>query len=83
MIVVVVVGLFYLPTTGYDFAWDDEQLVTANPDIRSGSPLGLFGKSFLAAGHGSESRRVAYYRPLAALSLWLDHRVWGMSPRGL
>lgn len=72
----------YLPTLGYDFAWDDEQLITANPDIRAGSSLALFGRPFLAAGHGSETRRVAYYRPLAALSFWLDHRAWGMNPRG-
>lgn len=72
----------YLPSLDYGFVWDDRQLITANPAIETDTPLALFGRGFMLAGHGSQSRRVQYYRPLAALSFWLDHRARGMNPRG-
>jgi len=59
------------------FGWDDRQLLFENPSIRDLSLSSIWTEGFWAfRGHGE------MYRPLTALSLALDHALFGSDPLG-
>ena len=60
VLAVLVCAALYLPTLGYDFVWDDRQLVSANPRLETANPLSFFSQSFIPGLHGSEERNVRY-----------------------
>ncbi len=66
----------YLPVTHYGFVWDDDTLITNNSLLAHSGPAEIFSRGFWAgspeqvAGPGA-----SYYRPLVALSFWLDLHV--------
>ena len=70
-----VAGLVYLPTLSYDFAWDDQMLITENRNLATSNPLHLFGETFWPSPSGE-----GYYRPLVTLSFWFERHVWGLNP---
>lgn len=65
----------YLPTLGFQFVWDDINLIVYNQD----PPLRAFGQSFWA-GSGEHLGSDPYYRPLANFSLRLDRLIAGRTP---
>ena len=75
--------VLYLPTLQYDFVWDDNELIRNNPFLGQTNPTALLTKEF---SHNPEVDRVeddmAYYRPLANLSFYVDRRAWGLRPTG-
>jgi Tfp pilus assembly protein PilF len=82
VLAVLVCAAIYLPTLRYQFAWDDEQLITANPRLLVPNPLSLLGQNFMPLRHGSLATKVQYYRPLTVFTFWLDRHVWGANPFG-
>ncbi len=70
-------SLVYLPTLGYDFSWDDQMLITDNRNLRMTSPFALFGQAFWPDPTGE-----GYYRPIVALTYWVERRVWNTNPLG-
>src|SRR5213594_5057452 len=70
--IVVAVGLVYLPALRADFVWDDEQLVTGNPLLRTFSGL-------LEIWSGG---RTADYFPLTNTIFWIEHHLFGANATG-
>ncbi|MDQ6808411.1 MAG: tetratricopeptide repeat protein [Verrucomicrobiota bacterium] len=62
----------YLPAIGAGFIWDDDILLTANPQLHSFSGLGE-----IWSGKNSHD-----YTPLTLTTFWLEKRVWGDTPVG-
>lgn len=62
----------YLPAIGAGYIWDDDTLLTANPQMRSVAGLGQIWR-------GEQSRD---YTPLTLTVFWLEHRLWGDTPTG-
>ncbi len=82
LLIVGLSSLIYLPTLRHNFVWDDYVLIVDNPDIKTSSPVKLFGQSFT---HSWASRGIiphSYYRPLVMLSFWADNKIWGKNPSG-
>ncbi|HEX4084942.1 MAG TPA: tetratricopeptide repeat protein [Chthoniobacteraceae bacterium] len=65
----VLVILVYLPAVKAGYIWDDDQLLTANPQVHS--PNGWW-TLFLKPGG-------ADYFPLTSWTLWLEWHIWGMA----
>lgn len=65
----------YLPTLGFQFVWDDINLIVYNQD----SPIKAFGQSFWA-GSGEHLGSDPYYRPLTIFSLRVDRLIAGRTP---
>ena len=57
----------YLPAIGAGYVWDDDTLLTANPQMRSVAGLVQIWK-------GEQSRD---YTPLTLSAFWLEWRLWG------
>ena len=76
---ILVVGLVsffvYLPALGFQFVWDDINLIVYNQQ----SPLSAFGQSFWA-GSAEHLGSDPYYRPLSNFSLRLDRLIAGSNP---
>src|SRR5437764_538757 len=64
--IVVAVGLVYLPALRADFVWDDEQLVTGNPLLRTFSGL-------LEIWSGG---RTADYFPVTSTVFWIEYHLF-------
>jgi Flp pilus assembly protein TadD len=64
----------YSPAYHGDWLWDDDQLLTANPVVQSGSLQGLAKLWFNPDG--------ADYFPLSYSALWLQWPYFGMNPTG-
>ena len=62
----------YLPAIGAGYIWDDDTLLTANPQMRS-----LDGLAQIWLGEHSRD-----YTPLTLSSFWLEWRLWGATPTG-
>ena len=62
----------YLPAIGAGTIWDDDTLLTANPQMRSIDGLAQIWR-------GEHSRD---YTPLTLSSFWLEWRLWGDTPTG-
>ncbi|MBI4313813.1 MAG: tetratricopeptide repeat protein [Candidatus Omnitrophica bacterium] len=65
----------------FPFVWDDEAVVLTNPAVQSRNPLRVFSGSYFPKEPGWDQQYIRY-RPLASLSFWLDHRLWGNRPGG-
>jgi tetratricopeptide (TPR) repeat protein len=78
----------FLPAMKGGFFWDDKILVSGNPYLSSPGFLTSFltapftGPSGLDENSAALDRRVPFYRPLTALSYWIDLKVWGLNPAG-
>jgi Tfp pilus assembly protein PilF len=70
--IIFAVILVYLPTFHDGFVWDDEQLVTANPLLRS-----LSGLAEIWSGS-----RTADYFPVTNTVFWIEHHIFGRNPTG-
>src|SRR5437763_9851601 len=70
--IVVAVGLVYLPALRADFVWDDEQLVTGNPLLRTFSGL-------LEIWSGG---RTADYFPVTSTVFWIEYHLFGSKAAG-
>ncbi len=71
----------FLPTLRYGFVWDDILLVQHNQFLRPDKPPSSFlAKDFTALTFGQFGGY--FFRPLFALSLWLDAVLWGENPAG-
>jgi tetratricopeptide (TPR) repeat protein len=64
--------LAYLPAIGAGYIWDDDTLLTANPQMRSIQGLGEIWR-------GEHSRD---YTPVTLTSFWAEWRLWGNNPTG-
>jgi tetratricopeptide (TPR) repeat protein len=71
----------YLNSLGGGFVWDDRYLIVENPRLRTWSGLvESWTNDYVFTAETNQS--YGYYRPVAALSLWLDYRIWGPDPFG-
>lgn len=70
--IVVAVILVYLPSLGGGFVWDDEQLITGNPLLRTLSGLG----EIWSGG------RTADYFPVTNTVFWIEWHLFGNHPLG-
>ncbi len=73
IILVILTFALYANCLAGQFVWDDRSITAGLPD----SPLAVFQGSLTIFGAD-----YGYYRPLARLSLWFDHAVWGDNPFG-
>ena len=64
--------LAYLPAIGAGYVWDDDTLLTANPQMH-----GIEGLSQIWRGENSRD-----YTPVTLTSFWLEWRLWGLNPAG-
>ncbi|MBI5769328.1 MAG: tetratricopeptide repeat protein [Verrucomicrobia bacterium] len=71
-LVAVAVAVTYQPVWTAGFIWDDDQLVTANPLIKSPGGLGDFW--FTTKAHD--------YWPVVSTSFWIEWRLWGLNAAG-
>jgi tetratricopeptide (TPR) repeat protein len=71
----------YIPVLGAPFVWDDHHLVEESPLVSTLHPLAdYFGQGFWQGDEVQTGR--TYYRPLAILSLALDHQLYGNNSAG-
>ncbi len=71
-VILIAVVLVYLPAFRADFVWDDEQLITANPLLRSFSGL----TEMWSGG------RTADYFPVTNTVFWIEYHIFGENPMG-
>jgi len=75
--------LLYLPTLRYGFVWDDHDLILNNSFLDRATPAEIFTSEFWNNPDVERSAAsMSYYRPLTNLSLYVDHKVWGLRPTG-
>ncbi len=67
----------YIMTLGYDFAFDDHYVIPAAWQVGAGSPLEV-----LRAPVRAGEVLLGYFRPLTALTYWLDGFLWQGNPGG-
>jgi Flp pilus assembly protein TadD len=67
----------YIMTLGYDFAFDDHYVIPVAWQVGAGSPLEALGAPVRAGEF-----LLVYFRPLSALTYWLDGFVWQGNPGG-
>src|SRR5512135_2503202 len=79
VLLVLLVGLVYGNTLLNQFVYDDKVFVVNNQFIKE---IGNAARFFTDARSFSGDRDFIIYRPLAALSLSLDHWLWGLNPWG-
>ncbi|MGB8354402.1 MAG: tetratricopeptide repeat protein [Chthoniobacteraceae bacterium] len=72
MLLILWVVLAYAPAIGAGFIWDDDTLLTANPQMRSTHGL-------VEIWQGKNSRD---YTPLTLTAFWIEHQVLGDTPTG-
>jgi protein O-mannosyl-transferase len=70
--IVIAVVLVYLPAFRADFVWDDEQLVTGNPLLRTFTGL----VEIWSGG------RTADYFPITNTVFWIEHYIFGENATG-
>lgn len=63
----------YFPVRDAGYVWDDDALLTANPNMHSGAGLWRTW---------TDPRSNLDYYPLMHTSWWLEYRVWGLNPLG-
>jgi tetratricopeptide (TPR) repeat protein len=74
-----VAALAHAPSLAGGFVWDDRVLVLESPAVVELRPLGAYFFEPFFSG-SPQGERVPYYRPLATLSLALDHALGGGLP---
>ncbi len=65
--------LAYLPSLSAGFVWDDDDYVTANPNLDDAAGL---------ARTWTEPGSLPQYYPLVHTTFWLEHQLWGDEPAG-
>ena len=68
--------LFYLPTMGNAFVWDDKDLLYNQPFLRDPSAWQTALVHFLSIISPN------YFRPLAVATFLIETRLWGVNPAG-
>jgi tetratricopeptide (TPR) repeat protein len=63
----------YAPSLGFQFVWDDEELIFGAQAPTTGPLLAIWGSAF-PIGDG------AYFRPLVLTLYWLEHLLFGLNP---
>jgi tetratricopeptide (TPR) repeat protein len=81
LIVFVSSVLLYINTLDNDFVWDDRTLVVENANIRT-LDWPTVGRLFTTHYWEITGKPGGLYRPLTALSFYMDHRLYGKDPRG-
>ncbi len=69
----------YIPATSGGYIYDDDTLLTANPDVTRGSGF-LNSESWKGLGtiwFPLDDQTVTDYAPLSATTLWIEWRLWG------
>ena len=74
-----IVFVVYGPSIHAPFVWDDEEMVVANPIIRS---LDNISVAFKSSAFGDASASKSFYRPLQIMSYSLDYALWSLNPFG-
>lgn len=69
----------YGPALAYGFVYDDRWTITRNQGL--GAPLSRILRALLD-GHGARLGLADKTRPAMVLSMWIDRRVFGLSPIG-
>ncbi len=67
----------YIMTVGYDFAFDDHSVIPVGWQLGAVGPL-----EAVQAAVRADTVVLPYYRPLTALSYWLDGLLWQGNPGG-
>jgi Flp pilus assembly protein TadD len=75
--VVLVALATYIMTLGYDFTFDDHSVIPVAWQVGAGSPLDVLGAPVRAG-----EVLLVYFRPLTALTYWLDGFLWQGNPGG-
>jgi protein O-mannosyl-transferase len=70
---VVLIVISYLPALNGGYVWDDDRLLTANPNMQSFEGL-------VRTWTDPQSNNDFY--PLSHSSFWLEYRLWGLEPFG-
>jgi len=63
----------YLPALGGGFVWDDDSLLTENPNMRT---VGGLWRTWFDPTSNED------YYPLTHTSWWIEYRLWGLRPLG-
>jgi len=63
----------YLPTLRAQFIWDDNDYVTANPNLSDAAGLGRIWTDIHANWQ---------YYPLVFTTFWVEYHAWGLNPVG-
>ncbi len=90
ILIVLLTFVVYSPTLSYDFVWDDFLVVVNNPFTHSWENFPkIFTREYITdpveteyvgnypIGSGENS-----YRPVATMSVFIDHAVWKLNPFG-
>ncbi len=73
VILVALVLAAYIPALSAGYVWDDDALLTANPNVRS---LEGLGRTW-ADPHANHD-----YYPLTHTTFWIEYHLWGLAPLG-
>lgn len=71
-LIVILTGIFYLPSLQNGFIWDDDQYLYANQAVQS-----IDGLARIWFSHD-----MPQYYPLVFTSFWVEHQLWGLDPFG-
>jgi hypothetical protein len=86
LLLVGITALVFGQVVGFDFVWDDHDLIETNPAVTepglSARLPGLLDSGFGASPFAGQGQSQIYYRPLTIISLALDHAIWGSEPSG-
>lgn len=66
--------ILYGRSLGFEFVWDDHTLIRENPYVTSPGMLNTWLTSHLF-GATQPNTTPVYYRPLSALTFWIDYRL--------
>ena len=73
LLLVVATAAAYGPAVRGDFVWDDDDHLTKSENVID--PAGLTRIWF-------EPKSTRQYQPMVFSSFWLEHKLWGLEPRG-
>ena len=72
----------YAPAFHGDFVWDDRMLIVEDGRVRDASRFtDLLSSSFWETGDRHDRFR-SFFRPLVAVTYFVDHALWGLRPLG-
>ena len=72
-VLVVLVVVSYLPALNCGYVWDDDTLLTANPNVRT---LEGLGRTWVDPHANTD------YYPLTHTSFWVEYHLWDLAPLG-
>ena len=80
LLVALLAVVAFIPAVHYGFVWDDVLLIQKNQFLQRDNLGSLLSRDFTELTFGALGGGL--YRPLFALSLWVDAGVWGLRPEG-